>query len=143
MNATDVIAYAIDAEIVCADCATRDEARDCSPAFCGEESDTPQHCARCECLIDGYTLTRDGRDYVAEKLADVNGRPEILAQWADLLDDSDPDDYQRAALALYRWRVALVPVLSGQSLTDIPGPLGDALRLADDLIVAAWDAARP
>lgn len=144
MNSTDVIAYAIDADIVCADCATADEARDCSPSFCGAEADTPQHCARCGCLIDGYCLTPDGRQYVALRLAEREGDSEVLAQWAELLEEHGPDSFEKAAMRFYHWRCALAEALEhngGEDLAEVSGPVGDALRLADENAREAWDAA--
>ena len=141
MHATDVIGYVIDCDLICADCATEGERQTASPMFAGAEVGYPCHCERCGYLIDGISLTDEGRDYVANALARAKSRSDALDSWANLLSDSDPDAFHRAALANYRWVGALADVLNGQPLASIPGPLGVALRMADDAFADALDRA--
>lgn len=53
-----------------------------SSAFPYDSTDTPQHCWRCEALLP-KNLTSDGQDYVKEKVLALEGRPTILATWAE------------------------------------------------------------
>jgi len=84
MRAYDVVAWAIDGDIYCADCASEGAA----PVFAENEADVPQHCGTCHEYIPG-DLTDCGRGYVREAVADAIRRGDVagvaLTTWADLV----------------------------------------------------------
>lgn len=98
MHAYEITGYAHDDETYCADCyrariadAEESAGTDCTDddaatIYASTETDTPQHCADCGCLIE-TAWTRDCRRYVAEKIAeyvtDGAGDPDTLQAWAD------------------------------------------------------------
>lgn len=58
----------------------------------GGEADSPQHCDACELFLEN-ALTGDGEDYVREKLAERDGREEILDEWAYYYDWLRPEEW--------------------------------------------------
>lgn len=93
MRCTDVIAYAVDCELVCADCASDADKRDGYPVFADSEADSPNHCPGCRELIL-EALTSDGIDYVAGRILDhfadpKNGSVDVLRAWAEAFDVRD------------------------------------------------------
>lgn len=95
MHACDVIGY-VDTEnggpIVCPGCATdaeRDERTGWAPIFGDAETDTPNHCERCEDLIPETWTEHGWRSVVAtlvDALQGTAGRLCILRQWYDYAD---------------------------------------------------------
>jgi len=92
----DPVGYYFPAGLVCADCVEADaelqyrlgrDAADMYPqiaaVFPDTESDSPEHCEKCEALI-GHALTTDGHLFVADALADGTGRSEVLAAWREV-----------------------------------------------------------
>lgn len=70
-----------------------------------EEVDCPNHCVRCEDVVED-NLTTEGVNFVIEALADYvvreEGRPYILDQWAAILDLWGVDDtIHRAVMYAY------------------------------------------
>jgi hypothetical protein len=55
----------------------------------GDEADTPQHCGSCGVFLEN-PLTRDGEDYVSEKLTDFlltgEGNPVTIREWAQFYE---------------------------------------------------------
>ena len=68
----------------CADNGDRTEAAlvgdEWEPVTSDDASDYPMHCSLCEALIL-TSLTRYGKNYVAERIAAADGAPEILLAW--------------------------------------------------------------
>lgn len=86
MNCADVIAYVLDGELVCEDCATEEDRKTGYPVFADSETDSPNHCPQCRALIP-EGLTSDGDTYVAERILEhwadpKKGSAEVLREWA-------------------------------------------------------------
>jgi len=123
MNSTTVVGYATnDGDHLCCDCG--DDTGE--PLFCGFEVDSPAHCAECGCLIEGQSLTTDGRDYVAGKLVDADAPTPTLDACADLLADHAAEEEDEDALLCYRLRSAIHSVRSAGVAEDAIAPLVDA-----------------
>lgn len=59
------------------------------PIYYGTESDTPTHCIKCRALIP-HALTAHGYEYVRERVAQGDGDPTVLSDWAAIyLEDAD------------------------------------------------------
>jgi hypothetical protein len=54
-----------------------------------DEADTPQHCGSCGVFLEN-PLTRDGEDYVSQKLTDFlltgKGNPATIREWAQFYE---------------------------------------------------------
>ena len=57
------------------------EGNEVAAIFPDSEWDSPVHCSACGELIP-VGLTSDGEDYVKQALADADGDPDVLADWA-------------------------------------------------------------
>jgi uncharacterized protein (DUF433 family) len=136
MNSADVIGYTtLDGEITCPDCtATQCDGSipdDAPPIFADAETDSPMCCSICHGLLDGQSLTRDGRRYVveqiAEYIADGRGDVDTLAAWSDLTDNS----YTAADLEMAR-----------SCFDSIEGTYSHGTLRPQDLLEASIDAAQ-
>lgn len=95
MKACDVVGYARDGAIYCAECGESSW----DPVFADSETDSPSSCDECGVLIPEQ-LTPDGVRYVREALyawaAHGDGDPDVLrswvAEWPHVLD-AEPDDF--------------------------------------------------
>ena len=127
MHAYDIIGYAVDASLVCADCATSKERKQCSPVFADSETDCPSHCDRCHCLIE-ENLTADGMAYVAESALECalhgQGNPEVvqswLSVWPDSLESLEPSELADCLTLLLTMRANHARKQIGQF--DLPFP---------------------
>lgn len=84
MHDYTITGYIHNGDTFCADCGHDDD--EGGVIYAGSETDTPQTCADCGCLIE-TDWTRDCRRYVAEKIAEYvtgfGGDADTLQQWAD------------------------------------------------------------
>jgi hypothetical protein len=136
MHADEIIGYTtLDGEITCPDCTeTQCDGsipEDAPPIFADAEFDTPAHCSICRAMLDGQSLTRAGRRYVAkqiaEYIADDRGDCDTLALWSDLTDRS----YSSTDLELAR-----------DCFASIGGTYSHGTLRPQDLLEAAIDAAQ-
>lgn len=71
---------------------------------CCDEVDAPAHCAHCGALLSA-PLTREGAQYVRERVRAGRGRPEVLEEWREeyahlFADDADDEPDNLSALAV-------------------------------------------
>ena len=82
--------YVIDGEMYCEDCGS--SIPDAGMVNVGCESDTPQHCGECGCLLT-EELTEYGKDYVLDRLVNYDGDPVILLEWAEAFNFDVPRSF--------------------------------------------------
>lgn len=82
--------------VYCAECADNGDRAgaalagdDWEPISYHHETDYPVHCDPCTALVV-TTLTKEGREYVAERLALHEGQPFVLAAWAMVWPELKP-----------------------------------------------------
>lgn len=114
MNSADVVAYAYHAAIYCEACGSTlpevdPEGNPKSPAFCGYETDSPDHCEACHCLIEGQALTTYGIDYVLDALRDAliqGDGSNCLEDWAREINGYGLEPREHEIVDLYLDRCA-------------------------------------